>query len=91
MKKREGLGCARVGGRWHGEGGGGLPRIGASSVVWGGIFGFLRLILAGKGLLSWKPSGLTSPAGCGRSCESEFYCHIWFGVVCLYIQSLGGK
>lgn len=66
MKKREGLGCARVGGRWHGEGGG-LPRIGASSVVWGGMFGFLRLILAGKGLLSWKPSGLTSPAGCGRT------------------------
>ena len=80
------------GDRWHGEGGGGLPRIGASSVVGlGGIFGFLRLVLAGKGLLSWKPSGLASPAGCGRCCESEFYCHIWYGVVCLYIQSLSGK
>lgn len=31
------------------------------------------------------------PSWLRQDWESEFYCHIWFGVVCLYTQSLSGK
>lgn len=85
MRKREGFGGVPVGGPWHGEDGRGLPKSEASCVIGlGGIFGFLRLVL---GLLSWKPTGLVSPASCGGSCESEFYCLRWFGH-CLFVCSV---
>lgn len=84
-EKREGFGGALVGGPWHGEDGRRLPKSEASCVIGlGVIFGFLRLVL---GLLSWKPTGLVSPASCGGSCESEFYCLRWFGH-CLFVCSV---
>ena len=84
---------ALIRGCWHGKGGVGLQRSRASCVIGlGNIFGFLRLVLLGKGLgiPKWKPSGLASSAGHSRGCRSEFCCQIWFGH-CLSAYSISQR
>lgn len=50
VKKMEGFKYALIGGHWHGEAGGGLPRSGACYVPdVGSLFGFLWLILNWNG------------------------------------------